>query len=101
MDYALRTLENKTDINYSWAFLTFFLQFELALSRKRRYSEKKVWDDIYFWKITSEYVLTVARRPLEIATGYLNFQLVARIGYWNKITYFYMWAVMLFYDPKR
>ena len=37
-----------------------------------------------------EYVLTVARRPLEIATGYLNFQLVAQIGYWNKIMYFYM-----------
>ena len=38
----------------------------------------------------SEYVLTVAHRPLEIATGYLNFQLVAQIGYWNKIMYFYM-----------
>ena len=25
----------------------------------------------------------VARRPLEITTGYLNFQLVARIGYWK------------------
>ena len=25
----------------------------------------------------------VAHRPLEIATGYLNFHLVAQIGYWK------------------
>ena len=31
----------------------------------------------------AEYVLTLARRPLEIASGYLNFQLAAQIGYWK------------------
>ena len=43
----------------------------------------------------------VARRPLEIATGYQNFQLVAQIGYWKiKLYTFLLLSVLLFYDPK-
>ena len=40
--------------------------------------------------VIPEHVLTVARRPLEIATGYLIFQLVARLGYW-KCLLTYVW----------